>query len=255
MQIDAAAELRLYWAINDQLAVNVIGARVNGSVTFDQDLADALGTAIKSGFTTALTGLMSPNTSLAKVGIRDLRTDNNAEFQDSGVPVAGTGTGDALPAGDAVCITHRTAKSGKSFTGRTYISGWDETQNTANGQVAISAANGATSFMNVIAGALAGNGMSFAVLSRPREQKVIQEITTHADGTTTVRTLSRVTAKDGQATQVLTHESRNALWESQRRRDNGRGVAPTALAARVKVKSGEQLPAAPAARRASPSAS
>jgi len=235
MQIDAAAELRIYWSINNQLALNVVGARVNGAVTFDQALANVLGAAIKSGFGTALTGLMAPSTSLMTVGVRDLRTDNQAEFRDDGAPVVGTGTGDAMPAGDAVCVTNRTALSGKSFTGRTYISGWDELQNSAGGTTSIGAANGAVSFMNVIAGALAGNGMSLAVLSRPSEQKIIQEITTHADGTTTIRTISRVTAKTGTATPVVSSESRNAFWESQRRRDNGRGAAPTTLLARTKI--------------------
>lgn len=242
MQIAAAAEVRLYWSLSDQLAINVIGARVNGAVTFDQALANVLGSAIKSAFTSYLGGVMPGSSTLMAVGVRDLRTDNQAEFRDTTPPVSGTAIGDAMPAGDAVCITHRTALSGKSYTGRTYISGFDESQNNSVGQAAATAATAAITFLNAIGGALSGNGMAIAVLSRPSEAKVTQEITTHADGTTTVRTLSRVTAKTGAATPIVSHESRNAFWESQRRRDNGRGAAPTSLLARVKIASGGPLP-------------
>lgn len=238
MQIDAAAELRLYWSINDQLAINVLGARVTGSVTFDEALANALATIIKGAFPAQVGDLMPPSTQLMTIGIRDLRTDNQAEFRDTQAPVAGTAVGDAMPAGDAICVTNRTALSGKSFTGRTYLSGWTEAQNGPGGTVDLTAATRAVGFVDVCRNALAGNGMAFAVLSRPSEEKITVETTNHADGTTTLRTISHVKAKTGTATVVVASESRNAFWESQRRRDNGRGAAPTSLLARVRSSGG-----------------
>ena len=233
LQITGAAQVKLYWSINGTLAINVFGARVNGSPTFDQAMANTLGAAVKSAFTANMGALAPSTTQLVRVGVRDIRVANLPEFRDTGGIVSGTGTGDALPAGLAVCVTIRTSGSGKSFRGRSYISGWNETQNSPTGLIVAGASAAAVTFVNAINTAMASSGMTLAVLSYPSERKVMNETTFHDDGTSTVRKISETSAKTGSLSVMTALESRNSLWEHQRRRDNGRGASPTSLIAPV----------------------
>lgn len=233
--VPGAAELKLYWSVNGQLAVNVIGMSITGTPSFGNPLADTIGAAVKSAFTTQLAAQFATTSSLLRVGIRDLRTDNQPEFRDSGAAVAGTGAGEGLPGSVAMCVTLRTSGAGKSFRGRTYLSGWNEGANGANGLITTAAATAGVNFMSAVNGAMTPNGFAMAVLTRPQEEKIITETTNHADGTTTVRTLSHQTAKAGVAHGLAFLESRNSFWESQRRRTNGRGALPTTLDAGIKV--------------------
>lgn len=235
VQLASAAQVTLYWSINSTLAINVLGYRVSGTPTFNQALAEQIGTIWKSAFTSTIGPLCSASTLLVRVGVRDLRTDHNAQFRDTGAAVAGTGTGDALPAGLACCITLRTAQSGKSFRGRVYLGGFNEAQNSAGGVIATAAATAAISFLNTTGSPMTAAGLTLAVLSLPSERVVDTRTTTHSDGSTTVETLSTTIAKSGNVSNVTALESRNALWEHQRRRDNGRGPAPTSLTSVVTV--------------------
>lgn len=230
MRVNGAAQLRLIYALGGQEgAINVIGAIVTGSVTFNQTLANTLGTAIKGAWTTNMAPLCSTGVSLARVGIRDLRTDNQPEFRDTGAVATGTGVGDILPRGTALCVTVRTAQSGKSFRGRVYLPGFTEGQNDVGGATASAANTSAVTFCQAVDNALKASGMAFGVISRPAERYQIVKTIFHNDGTTTVKTLSNVTAKTGLVTQATVFESRTARWEYQRRRDNSRTIPPTLL--------------------------
>jgi hypothetical protein len=227
------ALLRLLWNINQQLAVNVLGVHIKGAVVFDQALADALGSAIKAAFTTNLASHMGNNTSLVRVGIRDARGPNFPEFRDVGAAVVGSAVGDNLPAEVAAVMTLRTAGAGKSFRGRCYLSGWAETENGVAGSQAATVGTSGVAFLTAVNSALSTSNLELAVVTRPQELVVITETTTHQDGTTSVRTLSRQVAKDGSSKRVTVIENRTNLWESQRRRGNGRGTPPSLLDATV----------------------
>lgn len=235
MPIPNAGFVTLYWSIGGTLAVNVLGVQAGAGSIFSQASADTIGAGIKSSWTATLGALMHTSTSLVRVGIRDMRQDNLPEFRDQGAPVTGTGVGDLLPPSNAVCVTIRTALSGKSFRGRMYVSGWTEAENTAAGVQATTAQTGAVNFFNGIAGVVGPQNMSLGVVSRPSERYTIVKTTFHADGTTTTKTLSNVAARAGGATVGVSAESRSALWETQRRRVNGRGASPTTLVPIVKV--------------------
>jgi hypothetical protein len=226
LQISGAAQLKLYYGAAGNLAINVMGAVVNGTPVFDQALADSLGAAIKSAWTANLATHMGTNVSLVRVGIRNLQQANLPEFRDSGAAVSGTAVGDTLPVQTALCITLRTAQAGKSFRGRVYLPGWAEADNNATGVASSAAATAGVSFVNAVHAALSTHAMGLGVLSYPSLDKVIQEITTHADGSTTTRRLSHQTAKTGRVSAVVNLESRTAAWETIRRRANGRGVPP-----------------------------
>jgi hypothetical protein len=230
-----AGQLRLLWSVNGQLAVNVLAAHITGPVTFNQALADTLGSAIKAAFTANLATHMGINTSLVRVGIRDVRSIGQAEFKDGGAAVAGTAVGDNMPSEVCAVITLRTAGAGKSFRGRVYLSGWAESENTATGLQAATVGTSGVAFIGAINTALLGSSMELAVMTRPQEKVVLTETTTHADGTDTVRTLSTQTAKTGSVKKVTFSENRTNFWETQRRRNNGRGVAPALTTAVVGI--------------------
>lgn len=229
LQVTNGAQLRLLWNLNNALGINVIGLLVTGNPVINQAMAETLGSAVKAAFTAQLAPHMATGTSLVRVGVRDLRSANLPEFRDTGAPALGTGVGDAMPASVAAVCTLRTAGSGKSFRGRIYFSGWTETENITGGIASPAVGTSIVAFVGAIDNAVTGSGFRLGLLTRPQEDIVINETTTHSDGTTTVRRLSHQTAKSGVARLVTVVENRNAAWESMRTRINGRGPAPTSL--------------------------
>lgn len=255
MQINGAAEVTLYYSVGGgYLAINKLGARVTGTVSFGQALANTLGAAIKTAYTTNLAP-KSSNSGLVRVGVRDLRTDNQSEYRDTGAIALASGSGDALPAGVALCVTLRTAGSGKSFRGRMYLPGFDELQSTTTGTIDPACATSALAYCTAIQNAFRSSGLEWAVLTRPTDEKIITETTNHADGTTSTRTLSHETAKTGAVQDITAFESRTSLWESQRRRQNGRGPGVSILNPVARVEVGDVVvgpPAEPAASSSAP---
>lgn len=229
MAVANGAEVKLYFSYSGALAIVVLGARVQGSPLFDQAMANTLGSGIKATFSSQLAAQMATTTSLVRVGVRDLRTDHLTEFRDTGAPVAGTAVGDPMPGQVALCITKRTARSGKSFRGRAYIGGYSEAANGTTGNASQAAADAATTFLASIGTNFSGVGLFPAVMTKPQEDVRIVETTTHADGSTTTRVLSHQTSKIGNVTDITSYESRNLAWETQRRRNNGRGALPSSL--------------------------
>lgn len=208
--------------------MNALSAIVTGSVTVNQALANALGSAIKSIWTSNV-GPLCAATTFARVGVRDLRQPAQTEFLDTGAVATSTGTGDPLPSHIAFCVTLRTALAGKSNTGRVYMSGWSEAENDANG-VALSAVGAAAvAFITGIDTNLKSNGMALGVMSRPAFRQTLVRTTFYADGSTETDTLSDSSAKSGIVHQVSTIQSRDLRWETQRRRSNSRTVVPTLL--------------------------
>lgn len=236
LQITNGLQLKLYYNITTQLAINVLGMTPTGTVTVNQALAETIGAMVKSAWSAQMAPHCSTANSLVRVGIRDLRIANLPEFRDTGAAVPGTGgIAEALPAYTALVVTLRTAKAGKSFRGRVYLPGWTENENTASGTSSTAAGTAGVAFINAIGSGLQSSALKLAVLSYPSEDITIDQTTTHADGTKTVRRLSHETAKVGGAEPVTIVENRNASWEVQRRRVNARGGLPTAFDARVSM--------------------
>lgn len=226
-----AGFLKVYWSLGGQLAINVYGVRVPAGVTITQALADTVGAAVKAGYTANLAPLQPAANAVIRVGLRDFRTPNQPEFRDSGGIAAGTApTADALPRGVALCVTLRTGLAGKSFRGRTYLPGFNETQNDGSATTVSAASAAAVTYVTSIKNALEASAMFLAVLSRPTDRTVLTRTIFHPDGTTTTDTLSDESARVGGVTDVTTIEARNNTWEYQRRRDNSRGGSAPALA-------------------------
>lgn len=244
MPIPAGAELKIYWNINSNLAINTLGLEVTGNPVFNQALADLIGPIVKSAFTNLLAAQFAPGNSLVRVGIRDLRADHLPEFRETAAAAPATGTGDSLPASVALCVTLRTATAGKSGRGRVYLSGFGEAVNAASGIATAPASAAAVAFIDNLRTSLPAQGVSLAVLTRPQPDVVITKTTTPVSGPVETRILSHQTAKSGLTHRVTIVESRNNTWETQRRRTNGRGALPTALDAVFKL--GEGISVAPA---------
>lgn len=221
--------VRTLWAFGGQGTVNVYAARV-GTALINQALAESLGSAIKTAFTSNLAPLMTAAIQLVRVGVRDIRAANLPEFRDTGPPVLGTAVGsDMLPKATAICVTLRTAGSGRSHRGRTYIGGWDEAQNDTNGNTLGAANTAAVNFVSAIRGAMTTNGLTMVVLSRPAFRETIVETSFDAAGNVLETHTTTHNARPGFITDVSALESRTTQWEYQRRRDNGRGGLPALL--------------------------
>lgn len=195
--------------------------------TVNQTTANTLGSAIKGTAFPPFAPVLHNGTQLVRVGLRDMRIVGGTEFLDSGSAVVGTATGEALPAQVAACITLRTASSGKSFRGRVYLGGASETDNTVGGVMSTAYQSGAVAFLQAVSAAMTSSGLTFCVSTRAAEETIITATTNHSDGSTTVRQISRTSAKAAGSTPVTAIQSRNASWETQRRRNNGRGSLPT----------------------------
>lgn len=224
-----AVQIRLMYNIAGNGGFNVIHARKLGTQVISQALANLVGAALKSAWTTHIAPLAFGGSGLIRVGIRDLSAANQPEYLDTGAVAVGTSAADPLPAQNAVNVTLRTAQSGKSKRGRVYIGGFDELQNSATGTIAPAASAAATAFVNAVSDGLDANGLTLAVLSRPAYSYVDNRTWTFNDGTTETDVTGRGHARPGGLEDVTVVQSRNNEWESQRRRGNGRGTTPTSF--------------------------
>jgi hypothetical protein len=216
--VSGAAQVRLIWQYtNGAQAINVLGAtKVSG--TIDQTTADLLGSAVKTAVgSSGLNIVLSTAYALQLVGVRDIGSPNLPEFFDSGPPAGGSASEDPLPGQNALCVTLRTAGAGQSFRGRVYLGGFTEAGNTADGQISLSVIDPAVAFLNSVKQAMASNGLTMAVVSRPSLLVTITTDTTNADGSHSIKVQTRKARPGGHAN-VTSIEARNAIWDSQRRR-------------------------------------
>lgn len=142
----------------------------------NQDVADIFASEVASAAAvltagTTTTGLMSQSWSIDRVTIRDLRIPNQPEFS-STVGVVGTNTSQTLPSSNAVVVTLRTAKAGRSFRGRTYIPGWSAFAVTATGAISSTAREAAEDFITGLQAGVAAEipGAVLVVYSRTLDE-------------------------------------------------------------------------------------
>lgn len=226
--IPNAVQVRLLWNLGGAGAVNVLHAIAPAGFVVNQSTCNTLGAAIKSQYTSTWAVRNHTTVQLVRVGLRDRRTPNTTEFLDAGAAVSGTSAaGDILPAQNALCITLRTALSGKSYRGRIYLGGMTENENSVGGVVGSATEISATGFLTGISSAMTASGLTLAVASRGADASVVTQTTTHQDGSTSEKVLYRIKDKSAAANAVTVIQSRGVNMETQRRRNNGRGVVPT----------------------------
>jgi hypothetical protein len=120
--IPSGAQMTLQWSRGAHRMYNVLGLFANAGFVIDQNTATALATVVSSAFTAAAVGPhVDVNTILSQVGVRDLRTANQAEYVAAPSGCLGAGLVEATAASIALCVTLRTAKAGKRYRGRVYL--------------------------------------------------------------------------------------------------------------------------------------
>jgi hypothetical protein len=205
--LPTAVQVRLHWSWNGVLGFNVLAGIVGGGYSNSQAHADALGAAVLGRFTSSgLKALCATTTSLLAAGIRDLQAPNRAEFVSTASAVPGTGSGDPLPNELAAVVTLRTALAGKSFRGRAYFSGAIVAESDASGKIVAAFNTAIAAFMTGVQTDMATEGITLAVLSRPRFANLIPplDVQTYAG---TITPVSAIVTRDTQ-------------WDAQRRRQS-----------------------------------
>lgn len=200
-------QVRLIWTLpNSKTVYNVLHATVGGGFSATSTVAETIRAAIvaSAGWTT-LRPLLNSGVSFAGVDLRDLRSLNNPIFQSTGGAVAGTGAGTALPPGDALVVTLRTATVGRGARGRVYLPGWDSTAMAAGGVAAAGTVTAATGFINAVSTAMSASGATLSIANPARAAYT---------GTTGAAHAARTAAM----LLVTTVVTRNNIFDHQRRR-------------------------------------
>lgn len=208
--IPGAAQVYLHYINTGKPFTNVLGAIKPPGTVITQALANALGAAVKSAWTTSgLNVHMGGAVGLETIGVRDISTEGMPEYLDAGPTVTGGSVGEPLPGQIALVVSVATERAGAKYRGRVYVSGWTETDNDSTGQCTQAGATAAQAFVQAVSDAMDAQGLTFAVLSRPVEAKTIP--------------VKTITARSGFATAALSLQVNNLLWDTQRRRATAGG--------------------------------
>jgi hypothetical protein len=197
-----AVQVRLHWTYNGVAGFNVLHGIVAGGYSNSQAHANTLGAAVLARVASSgLGALLATTTSLVAVGIRDIRTANQAEFVSVASAVLGTGSGNPLPNEVAAVVTLRTALAGRSYRGRVYFSGAIVGENSAAGAIVSGFNTALVTFMTNVQTDMATEGITLAVLSRPRPISIREPL-----------------GYAGAITPVTAIVTRDTQWDTQRRR-------------------------------------
>lgn len=200
-------QVRLFWTLpNGKTVYNVMHGSVAGGFSATSAVAETVFAAIKAAAGwTSLRANLNTGVALAGVDLRDLRVANQPIVASTGAASAGTGAGTALPPGDAVCVTLRTALVGRGARGRVYLPGFDSTAMAAGGVIAAGAVTNSTAFVTAVQTALAGSAITLAIANPARAEYT---------GTTGAVHLPRSAA----ILPVTSIVTRNNVFDHQRRR-------------------------------------
>lgn len=200
-------QVRLVWTLaNGKTVYNVLHGIVAGGFTPTATIAEAVRTALvaAAGWTT-LRPLLNTTNSFAGIDLRDLRSVNQPIVASTGAAIAGTGAGTALPPGDALTVTLRTALVGRGARGRVYLPGFDSTALAAGGVAAAGTVTAATGFMTAVQTALSGQGITLAIANPARQAYTGSTGAVHP-------------ARSAAALTVTSIVTRNNIFDHQRRR-------------------------------------
>jgi hypothetical protein len=202
-------QVKLQWLNGTETTLNILGATTIGIPVVNQAMADALDTSIKAALSSSgLGSRLATVVQLIRVSVRSVHSGNLVEYLGSGGPVAGTGTGDAIPRGVAAIVTLRTDRAGKSYRGRQFVTGYVESLALPGNLLDPDAATDTEEFYNAVKAAMSGNGLTMAVLSPALPERQNKQGET-------------LPAKPAEARPVQSQLIRSRVWGSMRTR-NGR---------------------------------
>lgn len=205
--IPTGIQVRLIWTLpNGKTVYNVLHGIVGGGFTATSTVAEAVRAALTAaGGWTTLRPLLNTGVSFAGVDLRDLRSINQPIVQSTGAAIAGTGAGTALPPGDALTVTLRTATVGRNSRGRVYLPGFDSTAMASGGVAAAGTVTAATGFVTAVQTALSGQGITLALANPARAAYTGSTGAAHAARTAAMLTVTSIV-------------TRNNIFDHQRRR-------------------------------------
>lgn len=206
LPVPNGVELRIVWTFQGAPhALNILHFHNPSGATITQAVANQVDTAVKAAFTSSgHAANIVAAFALARAEVRSMTSNTDPWFPGSAAAVVGTSVADPLPAAVSLVITNLTGLRGRSFMGRTYLTGFGEGVNDPSGGCTLAAANAAALFVLTIRTSLAGATPSLV-------QSVLSRWTTPPSGTLQERNPP-----------ILTPVTSNALkdqrWDTQRRR-------------------------------------
>lgn len=148
--------------------VNTFGLVADGAFLLDQTVADDIAEAFRAPWF-ALRPALNLGWSAEEVLVRDLRTGTSPTIEADFAPFSGSNPGQAMPPHLAIVASHSTGFRGRSYRGRTYLNGFTEASNDADGTVLAVTRDEILTFFSAIKtnlAALTSGGFDLAVLSR-----------------------------------------------------------------------------------------
>jgi hypothetical protein len=200
-------QIRLLWTLaTNKQVFNVLHGQVASGFAVTAAAAEAIYTDIVgTAAWTAFRAHLNAGVSFTGVDLRDLRSANQPLVASTAAAQAGTGAGTALPPGDSLVVTLRTAGAGRSFRGRVYLPGFDTSALAAGGVASAATVTDATAFVNAIQTQLTGQGITLAI-AQPARQAY------------TGRTGASHPARAAAIAPVTSIVTRNNIFDHQRRR-------------------------------------
>jgi hypothetical protein len=133
-------QAELVYSLHSQVVENTLSFE-GASTPAAADMQE-LATALAAWWTSGVAPYVSGELGLTRVDIRGLEASASASYSHPILPVStGTINDHALPGNCALCVSFRTALSGRSFRGRNYVPGITE-GNTSGSTIAAANANG-----------------------------------------------------------------------------------------------------------------
>lgn len=169
--IPSCVQVRMIWTLaNGKTVYNVLHGSVAGGFNATTAVAQAVYAALlAAGGWTTWRPLINTTNSIAGIDLRDLRTANQPIVQSTGAAVAGTGAGGALPPGDALVVTLRSALVGRSARGRVYLPGLDQAAMAAGGVAAAGTVTAAAGLITALSAALTASSITLAIANPARQ--------------------------------------------------------------------------------------
>jgi hypothetical protein len=168
--IPNAIQVRLIWSLpNGRTVYNVLHGSVAGGFSATTAVADAIFTALKANAGwTSWRAQLNTGVSITGIDLRDIRTANMPIVASTTAAAAGTGATGAIPPGDALVVTLRTALVGRGARGRVYLPGLDFSALAAGGVASATAVTNSAAFVTGVQTVLTASSVTLAIANPAR---------------------------------------------------------------------------------------
>jgi hypothetical protein len=198
--------VRLRWLFNNTTQYNILHGQYTIAGPLSPNIAENIFSAIKANAAwTTFAGHLATTMGFAGVDVLDLRSPNIPPVSSTSLISPGTGTGAALGPQNSTVMTLRTAFTGRSFRGRTFLFGYTVAATDANGHIVAQVNTDAVAFMNAVQAAMSAQAITLAIRS-----PALPSRPSKPGGT--------LPPKDFTITPVTLIQARDTVWDTNRRR-------------------------------------